>query len=519
MDPEKDKEFGQELQASDPHLAIELDLERSSSDEETHQNDIEASRVGSRTVTRVVTAQDWTGPDDPENPHNWFIGKRIWHTIQPGLFGLAVTFGSSAFSPAVEDVAKSFHVSQTAATLGITLYVLGLGFGPVLAAPMSETYGRRIVYWISLPISMLFTLGAGFSTNFGSLLVCRFFAGLFGSPVLGVGAGTNADLFPPRSRANATISFLLAPFLGTSLGPLVNGFAVQAKGWKWSQWTILMLSLGIYISSLTMDETYKKTILQKRSKRLGIAPPKSILPPGFAGVKMILTITLFRPMRMLLFEPIVLFLSLYSAFTFGVLFAFLDAFPVVFVGVYHFNLGQLGLSFLSLAIGYILAVPTSVAVDFFVYQKKHRAAAAKGQHLLPPEERLYTAMMGSFGVTIGLFWFGWTSRESIHWIVPMIGVVPFAWGNLCIFSASALYVIDVYGPLNGASAMGANSLARYALGAAFPLFTTQMYNKLGIGWASSLLGFLSLVMIPIPFVLFKWGPQIRAKSSFETVKF
>jgi MFS family permease len=102
--------------------------------------------------------------------------------------------------------------------LGVSLYVLGLGFGPVLAAPISETYGRAVVYRASLPLSMLFTLGAGFSKSFASLLVCRFLAGLLGSPVLSVGAGTNADLFPPRTRANATIAFLLAPFLGTSVG-------------------------------------------------------------------------------------------------------------------------------------------------------------------------------------------------------------------------------------------------------------------------------------------------------------
>lgn len=116
------------------------------------------------------------------------------------------------------EVAEHFHVSNTAALLGVSLYVVGLAFGPILAAPISETFGRRVVYRISLPISMLFTLGAGFSKSFGSLLVCRFLAGFAGSPVLAVGAGTNADLFPPKARAAATSCFLLAPFLGPSLG-------------------------------------------------------------------------------------------------------------------------------------------------------------------------------------------------------------------------------------------------------------------------------------------------------------
>ena len=128
------------------------------------------------------------------------------------------TFGSSVYTPATNQIMERFHVSSTAALLGLSLYVIGLAFGPVLAAPLSEIHGRNIIYKTSLPVMMLFTLGTGFSQNFGSLLVCRFFAGFFGSPVLAVGAGTNADLFPPQIRAIATSLFLVAPFAGPSLG-------------------------------------------------------------------------------------------------------------------------------------------------------------------------------------------------------------------------------------------------------------------------------------------------------------
>jgi MFS family permease len=117
------------------------------------------------------------------------------------------------YSPGVSEISEQFHVSQTVALLGVTVYVIGLGFGPVFAAPMSETFGRLFVYRLSLPIAMLFTLGAGFSNDLGSLLVCRFFAGLTGSPVLSVGAGTNADLWPHKDRAKSTVWFLLAPFM------------------------------------------------------------------------------------------------------------------------------------------------------------------------------------------------------------------------------------------------------------------------------------------------------------------
>jgi MFS family permease len=128
------------------------------------------------------------------------------------------TFGTSVYTPALSDVMRDFNISRTVAILGLTLYTLGIGFGPMATAPLSERHGRRMIYLVSSPIFMLFTLGAGFSKHFYGLVICRFFAGFAGSPALAVGAGTNADLFPPRQRAIATSMFLAAPFAGPALG-------------------------------------------------------------------------------------------------------------------------------------------------------------------------------------------------------------------------------------------------------------------------------------------------------------
>ncbi|TKA63383.1 hypothetical protein B0A55_12183 [Friedmanniomyces simplex] len=221
---------------------------------------------------------------------------------------------------------------------------------------------------------------------------------------------------------------------------------------------------------------------------------------------------------MLATEPIVLFLSLYNAFTFSVLFAFFAAYPYTFESVYGFDTWQYGLTFLGIGLGVLLAVLTNVLVDRLVYTKKTAQALIEGRHMAAPEHRLYCAMLGSVGIPIGLFWFAWTARRDVHWISPVLAGIPFAWGNLCVFISAAMYLVDVYGALNGASAMAANGLARYGLGAAFPLFTFQMYQRLGIGWATSLLGFISLAMVGIPFVFFKFGPRIRANSRYGTLK-
>ena len=208
----------------------------------------------------------------------------------------------------------------------------------------------------------------------------------------------------------------------------------------------------------------------------------------------------------------------YTAFTFSVLFSFFAAYPYVFKGIYGFETWQYGLTFLAIGLGVLLAVMTAIVIDRTYYVSHHKKALAAGRTMVAPEYRLLSAQMGCFGVSIGLFWFSWTARLSVHWIVPVLAGIPFAWGNLCIFVSAALYLMDTYGPLIGASAMAANGLARYSLGAAFPLFTFQMLERLGVAWSISLLGFLSLAMLPIPWIFFKYGPSIRARSRYDTFK-
>ncbi|KAF2029571.1 MFS general substrate transporter [Setomelanomma holmii] len=459
-----------------------------------------------------INITDWNGPDDLDNPHNWPMATRVYHALAPALLGFGVTFGTSVYTPAISDIMRDFDISRTLALLGLTFFTFGLGIGPIATAPLSEGHGRKIVYLVATPIYLLFILGSGLSKSFYSLVICRFFAGVAGSPPLAVGAGTNADLFPPRQRAVATSMFLAAPFAGPALGPVVGGFAAQYKSWQWTQWCMIFVALSAFIIAAPMKETYKPQILKNRAKKHGITPPED---PAASKVKNAVALKVVRPLHMLCTEPAVFFFSLYNSFAFGVLFIFFAAFPYVFQRPpYSFTISQSGLTFISIGIGVLLGVVTCILVDRFLYQKQHRKAVAAGAQHVAPEHRLYSAMIGSGGIVVGLFWFGWCAQTGQNWGLVLVGAIPFAWGNICLFTSAALYLVDVYGPLNGASAIAANGLSRYSISAVFPLFTVQMYEALGIAWATSLLGFLALLMLPIPWVFFKWGPRIRAKSRY-----
>ena len=489
----------------------EKELERDASNNTTTSTVVNSSATDNG---GYKSATDWTGPDDPGNPQNWSMRKKVYHSAVTAILSFAVTYGSSSYSPGIGKVAEELDVSQPVAVLGLSLYVLGLGLGPMMSGGLSETYGRKAVYVYLTPISLLFTLGAGLSKNITSLLVCRFLAGAIGAGPLAVGAGTNTDIWAPVDRAAAVSIWILSPFLGPALGPATASYPIQDLTWRWGQWLILIVGGVAYLFSLFQEETYKKAILKARAKKYNLPPPHDPLPPGFAKVKAILNLTCVRALRMLLTEPICFLFSLYSAFTFGVLFAFFTAAVYVFRTVYHFTIGESGLVFIALGIGSILSTGIFIIIDRFTYRRKLLLRISKGDNRpLPPEERLYAAMLGALLVPPSLFWFGWTAREDIHWIVPTISLGLFAAGNLLVFDTTAIYLADTYGMHGAASSASANSFARYVTGGVFPLFAVPMFEHLSIPWAGSLLGFVTLAMMPIPFMFFRFGKRIRSRGS------
>ncbi|KND85793.1 Polyamine transporter 4 [Tolypocladium ophioglossoides CBS 100239] len=301
----------------------------------------------------------------------------------------------------------------------------------------------------------------------------------------------------------------------------MGSFVVHRKDWRWTQWTLLFFAaFCMLVAAFCMlvapfnGETFTPVLQRRLAKRRGAAGAPQT--PLGARLGAFARVGLGRPVHMLLTEPIVAFLCLYVALNFGTLFSFFAGVPYAFTLVYGFSLEQSGLVFLAIAVGCVLALATIVLCDALLYR---RAAARHPPNRLPPEHRLYPAMLACAGLPAGLFWFAWTARAGVSWASPAAAIVLFAWGNLCVFVSAIQYTTDTYQGSVVASATSANNLARYGFAGAFPLFTIQMYRALGIGWATSLLGFVSLALLPIPWVLFRFGPRIRAKSKYETVDY
>ena len=188
-------------------------------------------------------------------------------------------------------------------------------------------------------------------------------------------------------------------------------------------------------------ETYKRTILSKRTKGADQVPNPSGHETSVGTTHVAQTSVLFavaRPLHMLFAEPTVTVFGVYIAYSFATVYAFFAAVPWIYARVYDFDITSQGLVFISLAIGYSLAVLTIILADLARKRRQIRkkfSDDASG-HPMAPEEHLYLAMLGSVAFPISLFWFGWTLRSSVHWIVPTTAIALYAWGSLLIYVSS-----------------------------------------------------------------------------------
>lgn len=187
-----------------------------------------------------------------------------------------------------------------------------------------------------------------------------------------------------------------------------------------------------------------------------------------------------------------------------------EAFPLVFTDLYHFGLGASGLPFL----GFIVALIPTLG-GYIAYQRYVVIPDFKKTGVLIPESRLKVAIFGSFIIPVALLIFGWTSRENVHWMGPIIGASLYLPGIYLIFQGAIVYLPMSYQQY-AASILAGNALLRGAVGAAFPLFGRSLFETLTIGGGSSLLAGLSALMIPPLFLLYKYGAKLRQRSKFAT---
>ncbi|KAM6525741.1 hypothetical protein FALCPG4_011275 [Fusarium falciforme] len=493
--------------------AAELDLEK----KEFPQD--KSTRLTAKTTSDGTILVDWYSEKDTANPHNWSNSRRGFVAFLICFYTSVVYLSSAIYSSSTEGVMKKFGVSNLEATLGLAMYVLGYGVGPLLFSPLSEIprIGRNPIYIITYTLFVILSIPTALVGNFPGLIVLRFLQGFFGSPCLAAGGASMSDLYSLVNLPFAMIAWVGAMSCGPSLGPLLSGFAVTAKNWRWSLYESIWVSAPLLIVLfIFLPETSTPNILLRRAQRLRKLTgnqklmSQSEIDQAHLTVSGIAIDALIKPLEITIKDPAVLFVQVYSAIVYGIYYSFFEVFPLVYPVYYGMNLGQVGLVFLCIAIGCIIAIIAYGGFLYFVVTPRIKKVG-----MGPQENVLLAGLPTSFGPTIGLFIFAWTARASIHWIVPTIGITIYAGSIYTVLQCMFLYIPLSY-PQYAASLFAANDLFRSAFASGSILFAHPLYANLGIAKGTSVLGGLSATGIIGMWLLYLYGAKLRALSKFAT---
>lgn len=366
---------------------------------------------------------EWDGPDDPENPMNFKLSRKWIITIATSLITFVATFASSVFSTATIATAEEFHVSTEVTTLGTSLFVAvrqstspavgsgltstqGFATGPLVWGPASELFGRKVPMFIGITVFCIFQIPVAVAQNIQTVMICRYLGGFFGVAPLAIVGGTLADFWGPIERSVAITVFAGATFVGPVAGPVMGSFITESYlGWRWTAWiTLIMGASSGLLGLIVIPETYHPRLLQLRAAKLRYETKNwafhSRADENKKDVKTMVQTYLFRPIQMLIQEPILLLVTLYMALVWGILFLFFEAFPISFDEKRRWSPGIGSLPFLSILIGMLIGC-LIVAVS-----SKTRLARKFEKHgHIVPEERLPPMIFGAIIFPIGLFWF------------------------------------------------------------------------------------------------------------------
>ena len=465
-----------------------------------------------------IRIDDWNGPDDPDDPRNAPLSMRIFGQASVTILAFASAFAGSIYAPASDEIMRVFDCSYEVSILPLSLFNLGMAFGPLAGAPLSEAYGRKAVFVITTPIFIAFMVGAGAAQNLRDLIICRFFAAILASPNISNASATILDYTPAEYRAVNLGIYYSIPSVAATLGPLAGGFIIQERSWRWTQWVAIFLSVAAYIPVLFTKETYKGVILRRRARKIGKADTLSQKSSASKKLRYFFVVLIQRPLHMLFTEPIVTFVSAYNGLIFGLVYAYVVSIPWAFETYYGFDKTDQSLSYIGITLGSLLACIPFSLIDIFFYRKrlrKWRLTQNPGEQF-PPENRLLSSMMASPLLVFSLLIAGWTAEYRVHWIVPILFQTITMLACLLVYAGANLFMLDSYGPLYGASASGAMMFSRYLMSTSFPLFALQMFEKLGVGWATSVLALLMAFMAPIPWAFWTYGERLRRRSKYET---
>nr|ALK02045.1 fructose facilitator [Zygosaccharomyces kombuchaensis] len=450
-------------------------------------------------------------PADQEDPFNWPLKRKWFFTSLLCAMTLFIGCATTVYSSTIGRMTAHFNRVTEIGQLGLFTFNQTCALAPLFLAPFCELVGRQVVYVGAYLCFCLCFIGLALGQNIATILVLRTLLGLFGCVGTILVGGTFDDMFIPEQRAIPMSLFSYIAILGTVGAPIYAGFVDENVGWRWTEGIQGLANLPLLVViCLFFKETRGGVTLQKRAKLLRkdtgddrwVSKEELEAP----GLKDALYNSSVKAIQMLATEPVVFFFGLWIAFAWFITFLFLSVISITFSDGKHWAEGIAGLPYIGLVIGCSLGFAAN-----FLQIRKYTNLRAKSNGPLPPENRLYGAMCGALFLPVGLFIYSFTQYPELHWMGPMVGLVCICFGIFFIFESCYSYTSDCYGQ-SASSAIAGQGFMRNTLGAVSPLFAGQFFRNVHSQYAGLICAVVATALTFLPYILYKFGPVIRAKS-------
>ncbi|RDL41178.1 putative Synaptic vesicle transporter SVOP [Venustampulla echinocandica] len=407
-------------------------------------------------------------PDDPENPQNW-SKKTKW--------GVTAALTATGFNRIMLSTIMASAINTIAIDLNMT--------------NLDRLFITNV--WV-----LIWNLICGFANSKGLLLASRLLAGFGASAVYALGYGVLGDVWPPEQRGRSLGIYLLVPLLGAAFGPILGGL----------QAILAVASIPFVI------ETYAPLLLHRKAESLR----KNTADPRYyaeietreegRSAAWKLQNSLSRPLRLLMFHPIVQIQAILGAINYGLLYFALSSFSSLFVSAYGEPVSISGFHYIALCLGEVAGAQICGPSMDYTYRKLTARAGGNSS----PELRIPLMVPGAILTPIGLLLYGWAAQYNMFWLVVDLGAAVLSLGMQVFGTTLQAYVMDSY-PEHVSSASAATQFLRSLTAFAFPLFAPRMYETLGYGWGNSMLAFLSIgIGLPSTGLLWRCGAKLRAKK-------
>ncbi|KAG7061466.1 fluconazole resistance protein [Colletotrichum scovillei] len=338
---------------------------------------------------------DWDGPDDPENPMNWSKSQKALFITTLGYISTLSPLASSIAAPGIASIKSDFNVTDIyVGAFMISGFLIGYCCGPLFIAPLSEMYGRYVLYNAGSLLFLIFNVACSVAPNSGSMIAFRIFAGIGGSAPLTLGAASLADTIPREKRGVAMMVWTLGPMVGPTIGPIAGGYLSETIGWRWS-FRVVSVAAGVAAlgTAFCMPESYALTLLERKARRLRLQTRNPHLESVLAThrkPKDLFMFSILRPAKMMFLSPIVFCLSIYMAILYGYLYLLFTTFPQVFKQQYGFSQGSAGLAYIGIGVGrypgphrtLLMSISTYLVDAFTTYAASAMAASTVTRSLL-----------------------------------------------------------------------------------------------------------------------------------------